>query len=418
MAIKPTYIPDGKPLRLDKIGVALPRPRYQRCLSCDALYLLPTVKCTQNAWCPRCHAKVHNGMDWSLTRLAAMALTMLLLMPFAWSEPLLRIWLLGAHSDASLLQGVWQMAHQGDVITAAMVLFCSVAAPVILVVAIGYLWLGNILNMNLRPILLMLDRLKEWVMLDIYLVGIMVASIKVQDYAWIQPGTGLFAFVSLTILSVMTVIHLNTEELWTRFYPQPAARYNTDKLCVCIGCEYTGLPDARGRCQRCHSPLRARKKNSLQKTWAALICSIIFLVPANLLPISVVYVNGARQEDTIISGVLSLAQDNIAVAGVVFVASILVPFFKSDCAAHPVAEYSFPLPARAEEPHPVTALYHLGRPLVDAGSVCHFTYHVAYQPRSIIGFYHGTRCVLVWIRSDFHYSCCAMAGQPITLGCT
>lgn len=328
MAIKPTYIPDGKPLRLDKIGVALPRPRYQRCLSCDALYLLPTVKCTQNAWCPRCHAKVHNGMDWSLTRLAAMALTMLLLMPFAWSEPLLRIWLLGAHSDASLLQGVWQMAHQGDVITAAMVLFCSVAAPVILVVAIGYLWLGNILNMNLRPILLMLDRLKEWVMLDIYLVGIMVASIKVQDYAWIQPGTGLFAFVSLTILSVMTVIHLNTEELWQRFYPQPAARYNTDKLCVCIGCEYTGLPDARGRCQRCHSPLRARKKNSLQKTWAALICAIIFLVPANLLPISVVYVNGARQEDTIISGVLSLAQDNIAVAGVVFVASILVPFLK------------------------------------------------------------------------------------------
>ena len=35
--------------------------------------------------------------------------------------------------------------------------------------------------MNLRPVLLMLDKLKEWVMLDIYLVGIGVASIKVQD---------------------------------------------------------------------------------------------------------------------------------------------------------------------------------------------------------------------------------------------
>ena len=32
----------------------------------------------------------------------------------------------------------------------------------------------------------MLERLKEWVMLDIYLVGIGVASIKVQDYAHIQ----------------------------------------------------------------------------------------------------------------------------------------------------------------------------------------------------------------------------------------
>ena len=31
---------------------------------------------------------------------------------------------------------------------------------------------------GLRPVLLMLDKLKEWVMLDIYLVGIGVASIK------------------------------------------------------------------------------------------------------------------------------------------------------------------------------------------------------------------------------------------------
>lgn len=43
--------------------------------------------------------------------------------------------------------------------------------------------------MNLRPVLLMLERLKEWVMLDIYLVGIGVASIKVQDYAHIQAGS-------------------------------------------------------------------------------------------------------------------------------------------------------------------------------------------------------------------------------------
>jgi paraquat-inducible protein A len=55
---------------------------------------------------------------------------------------------------------------------------------------------------------------------------------------------------------------------------------------------------------------------------------MIFLFPANLLPISVVYVNGARQEDTILSGIMSLANSNVAVAGVVFIASILVPFTK------------------------------------------------------------------------------------------
>lgn len=67
-----------------------------------------------------------------------------------------------------------------------MVLFCVVGAPLVLVAAIAYLWFGNILGMNLRPVLLMLEKLKEWVMLDIYLVGVGVASIKVQDYAFLQ----------------------------------------------------------------------------------------------------------------------------------------------------------------------------------------------------------------------------------------
>lgn len=116
-----------------------------------------------------------------------MAFTMLLLMPFASGEPLLHIYLLGVRIDANVLQGIWQMTRQGDPLTASFVLFCVAGAPIILVTSIAYLWFGNILGMNLRPVLLMLERLKEWVMLDIYLVGIGVASIKVQDYAFCNP---------------------------------------------------------------------------------------------------------------------------------------------------------------------------------------------------------------------------------------
>ncbi|MCY0583114.1 paraquat-inducible protein A, partial [Klebsiella pneumoniae] len=64
------------------------------------------------------------------------------------------------------------------------------------------------------------------------------------------------------------------------------------------------------------------------RSWAALIASLVFLCPANLLPISIISVNGARQDDTILSGIISLASSNIASAGVVFIASILVPFTK------------------------------------------------------------------------------------------
>lgn len=328
MALKIRQIFPDKPLTIHAIGMALPGPRYQRCPQCDTLFLLPNVKSSQDAFCPRCNAKVHKGCEWGMTRLAAMALAMLVLMPFAWSEPLLQLYMLGQRIDANVLQGVWQMTQQGDFITATMVMFCSVAAPILLVCALIYLWLGNIFGMNLRPVLLILDKLKEWVMLDIYLVGICVASIKVKEYAWLTPGIGLVAFIALTLLSVLTLIHINLEELWERFYPQRCAHHYDERLQVCLGCHFTGLPDKQGHCRRCHSPLHNRRPMSVQKCWAALIASLIFLLPANLLPISIIYVNGARQEDTILSGIISLADSNIAVAGVVFFASILVPFTK------------------------------------------------------------------------------------------
>ncbi|VED48776.1 PqiA family integral membrane protein [Raoultella terrigena] len=265
------------------VGSPLPQAHYHRCPQCDILFRLPVLKRNQSAWCPRCSAKIRDGRDWSLSRLGSMAIAMMLLMPFAWMEPLLRLHLLGVRIDANVLQGIWQMTDQGDPLTAAMVLFCAIGAPALLVISIAYLWLGNVLGMNLRPVLLMLERLKEWVMLDIYLVGIGVASIKVQDYAFLQPGVGLIAFVSLTLLSILTLIHMNVEELWERFYPERPALRPDPNLQVCTGCHYTGHRDARGRCRRCHTPLRHRRPQSLQKSWAALIASMMFLLPANLL---------------------------------------------------------------------------------------------------------------------------------------
>ncbi|WP_261644335.1 membrane integrity lipid transport subunit YebS [Erwinia mallotivora] len=315
-------------MKIYAISHALPQARYQRCPQCDTLFSLPDVKSDQSAHCPRCNARILNGRDWSMTRLMAMAVTMLLLMPFAFNESLLTVHLLGTTIRASLLEGILQMAQQGDVITAAMVAFCTIGAPATLVASFAWLWFGNRLGMNLRPVLLMLERLKEWVMLDIYLVGIAVASIKVKDYADIQAGPGLVAFISLTVLSLITLIHTNVEQLWHRFYPQPQPHVAPEQLQVCLSCHHTGLPDDRGRCPRCHTPLYFRRRYSLQKSWAALIASIVLLIPANLLPISVIYLNGATQQDTILSGIMSLASGNVPVAAVVFIASILVPFTK------------------------------------------------------------------------------------------
>lgn len=155
------------------------------------------------------------------------------------------------------------MIKQGDAITGSMVFFCVIGVSFILVIFIVYLWFGNRLGMNLRSVLLMFERFKEWVMFDIYLVGIGVVFIKVQDYVYIQVGVGLFFFVALVILTTVTLLYFNVEELWERFYSQRFVTRRDEKFRVCFGCYFIGYLDQRGRCSRCYISLRLRRRYSL-----------------------------------------------------------------------------------------------------------------------------------------------------------
>jgi paraquat-inducible protein A len=82
-------------------------------------------------------------------------------------------------------------------------------------------------------------------------------------------------------------------------------------------------------CPRCGSIMHQRKPNSLRRTWALVLAAVIFYIPANLLPITVVVSLGKEQSDTIMSGVIYFIHTGMwAIALVIFVASILVPMLK------------------------------------------------------------------------------------------
>jgi len=83
------------------------------------------------------------------------------------------------------------------------------------------------------------------------------------------------------------------------------------------------------RCPRCGARLHLRKPNSLARTWALVWAAIVLIVPANVLPITVTITLGAKQADTIMSGVIYFMQTGSwEIAVVIFVASIFVPFAK------------------------------------------------------------------------------------------
>jgi paraquat-inducible protein A len=104
-----------------------------------------------------------------------------------------------------------------------------------------------------------------------------------------------------------------------------------------IACKTCGLvhafeplrPGTAARCCRCGSMIARRTLGSLHMTAAFTLAALILYVPANIFPILRLDMYGATSENTVWQGCVRLFTDgDYAIAVIVFLASILIPFLK------------------------------------------------------------------------------------------
>lgn len=319
--------------------IDLTQADYQiaRCGDCNALTAVSPFTKKQRAECPRCHNILKSGSRWGLHRCSIIALSILILMPFALTYPLLSVDLLGVKVNASVWGGVWKMATEGYAYTAFLVFLCAVFMPIAFCILVILLRLSQLLRIRPRNLLLALGYIKPWVMFDVYLVALGVTAFKVRDYAALEFDIYLIAFVLTSLLTTLLFIKINPIELWNDFYPNNKQLHKISAQNpphFCSACRYTferPMLDFEDHpvCPRCHSRLDTPPQIYLQRTWATLIAGIIMLFPANLLPMSFVYMNGVPSGDTLMSGVITfINMGSYFVAFIVFVASIFVPVGK------------------------------------------------------------------------------------------
>jgi paraquat-inducible protein A len=102
-------------------------------------------------------------------------------------------------------------------------------------------------------------------------------------------------------------------------------------LLVCTRCRATvrAIVASEQRCPRCHSPIHVRRPHSLATTASLVITAALLYIPANVLPVMRTHTFFSDEDDTIMSGVISLAHSGSwPVAILVFFASIVVPLLK------------------------------------------------------------------------------------------
>ncbi len=170
---------------------------------------------------------------------------------------------------------------------------------------------------HLRRIFVWVERLATWSMVEVFVLGVFVAYVKLGDLVKIELNAGVYALLALTVVIVWADGALDREAIWDAFDSGRAREYVTHGRLQrgrlppgAVGCETCTLvvvPDEnRQRCPRCGSPLHARKPDSLARTWALVVAAAVAYVPANLYPVLTVMQLGAGQPSTILGGVREL----------------------------------------------------------------------------------------------------------------
>ena len=189
------------------------------CHECDALCLRVPLHHGQKLACPRCGAMLQKAGRDSTAKGIALSLTALILMPPAYLLPIMTFNMLGSNTVDTVAKGVAQMFTEGFWLVALLVLLCSMVAPVVealLVLSISVMTRLRHYNSLLIFLLKAQRKIKKWGMLEVYLLGVLVAYVKLIDDGQVYFGVGLFCFCSVLLATTLNAVMFDVMPIWER----------------------------------------------------------------------------------------------------------------------------------------------------------------------------------------------------------
>jgi paraquat-inducible protein A len=308
------------------------------CHDCGLVHHVRALRAGDAARCTRCGAMLYRPKRDSIDRALMLTLAALVLFVVANSFPFLTFNLEGRATTSTLMTGVIQLYKDGVWPLALLVFGATILVPLAKLLATVYVLLPLRLGRRvwgLAPLFRAIEIMSPWAMMEVYLLGVIVAYVKLSDLATLELGTALFAFIALILTMIAADVALDPREVWERLSRQASTTHlrgeDSGSLAGCHACDQVCrlTPGEHGRCPRCGAALHRRKPHSLTRTWALIIAACILYVPANLLPVMTVTSFGKGEPDTILSGVKTLIAAGMwPVAILVFFASITVPVLK------------------------------------------------------------------------------------------
>jgi paraquat-inducible protein A len=190
------------------------------CHSCNLVSRVPEAHGHHaSAACPRCGAPLHARKPDSLARTWALVIAAGICYLPANLLPIMKVTSLGNAQADTILSGVIYLLVHGMWPLALVVFIASVFVPLAKLVILVFLLVSVQRRSQWRPVdRTRLYRLTEavgrWSMVDIYVVTILVALVRLGNLASIEAQTGAIFFGAVVVITMFAAMSFDPRLIW------------------------------------------------------------------------------------------------------------------------------------------------------------------------------------------------------------
>lgn len=197
------------------------------CEHCDSVYRRHELRRDEIARCARCGAVLYRSTRLDIDELLALTVAAAIVFVIANLSPVIRIAVGGMHNEANLLQAISALTHGSSLLVGLVAAATLFVVPLLQIALLGWVLLfaraqrrapGFVWMMRL------LHRIRPWSMTEVFLLGVLVAIVKLSGMINVVAGPGTWATVVLTVL-ITLIAKRDIRTLWDRFPGDEAVEF-------------------------------------------------------------------------------------------------------------------------------------------------------------------------------------------------
>jgi paraquat-inducible protein A len=188
------------------------------CSSCDLAHRAGLAPQSAGTRCARCRAPLQRPENGNIDTAIALAVCALVLFCLSNAYPLVEIQASGTTRTATLVGAALGLYSQGHVGLSALVFITTVLGPFLQIASLLYL-LIPLRRARRAPgqntVFRLLTQVRPWTFIEVFMLGVLVALVRLVAYARVIPGVALWACALLMLTLAALTSRTTPGQFWS-----------------------------------------------------------------------------------------------------------------------------------------------------------------------------------------------------------